>query len=41
MTPFEIYEALNALGVEYDVVEILDGLRVISIEVEEDEEREP
>lgn len=41
MTPFEMYEALNALGVEYDVVEIFDGMRVISIEVEEDEEQEP
>ncbi len=35
MTADELYEALDKLGVEYDVVEIFDGLRVINVQVEE------
>ena len=35
MTADELHEALDKLGVEYDVVEIFDGLRVINVQVEE------
>ena len=35
MTADELYEALDKLGVEYDVVEVFDGLRVINVQVEE------
>lgn len=38
MTADELYEALDKLGVEYDVVEIFDGLRVINVQVEESED---
>lgn len=35
MTAEQLYEALDKLGVEYDVVEVFDGLRVINVQVEE------
>lgn len=35
MTAEELYEALDKLGVEYEVVEIFEGLRVINFMVEE------
>lgn len=35
MTADELYEALDKLGVEYDVVEVFEGLRVINVQVEE------
>lgn len=39
MTPQELYEVLDTAGVEYEIVEIFDGTRLIRIEVtEEDEE---
>ena len=38
MTADELYEALDKLGVEYDVVEVFDGLRVINVQVEESED---
>jgi len=39
MTPQELYEVLDNAGVEYEIVEIFDGTRLIRIEVtEEDEE---
>ena len=40
MTPTEIYDVLDRIGVEYEVVEIFDGLRVINIEVEEPTEED-
>jgi len=38
MTTNELYEALNKAGIIFEVVEIFDGLRVISIVVDEEEE---
>ena len=39
MTPQELYEVLDNAGVEYEIVEIFDGTRLLRIEVtEEDEE---
>ena len=35
MTAFELYEALDKAGIDFDIVEIEDGLRVISIMVDE------
>ena len=42
MTAYELYEALDKAGIDFDIVEIEDGLRVISIMVDEvsDEELE-
>lgn len=41
MTPQELYELLDKAGLEYNIVEIFEGVRVLSIEVadnvEEDE----
>lgn len=35
MTAMELYEALDKAGIDFEVVEIFDGLRVISIMVDE------
>jgi len=35
MTPQELYALLDKAGVEYDVVETFDGLRTISVPVDE------
>lgn len=35
MTADELYEALDKAGIDFEVVEIFDGLRVISIMVDE------
>jgi hypothetical protein len=41
MTPKEIYELLDKAGVDYEVVDIYEGLRILRVvvleEVEEDE----
>lgn len=41
MTAMELYQLLNAAGIEYEVVEIFEGARWLRIEVEEEEEEEP
>ena len=45
MTPTEIYDVLDRIGVEYEVVEIFEGARILNIEVdeptEEDEDEQP
>ena len=45
MTPNELYDVLDRIGAEYAIVEILEGVRVINIEVEEpteeDEDEQP
>jgi len=47
MTPNELYDVLDRLDVEYDVVEIFDGLRVVNFvvdeptEEDEDEDEQP
>ena len=38
MTAKEMYEALDAAGIEYEVVEIFEGARFIRVVVEEEEE---
>ena len=35
MTAEELYEALGKLGIEYEIVEIFEGLRVINFMVKE------
>ena len=35
MTPKEMYEALDSAGVDYEVVEIFEGVRIVRIFVEE------
>ena len=40
MTAYELYEALDKAGIDFEVVEIFDGLRVISIMVDEVDEEE-
>jgi hypothetical protein len=37
MTAEQLYDLLEKAGIEFDVVEIFDGLRIISIQVEEEE----
>ena len=41
MTPKELYELLDKAGVDYEVVDIYEGLRILRVvvleEVEEDE----
>jgi len=38
MTAYQLYEALDKAGIDFEIVEIEDGLRVISVLVDEDEE---
>ena len=40
MTPAELYDALDRAGVDYEVVEIFDGLRVINVVVDEELDEE-
>ena len=40
MTAYELYEALDKAGIDFEIVEIEDGLRVISIMVDEANEDE-
>ena len=36
MTPAELYDALDRAGVDYEIVEIFEGVRVISVQVDDD-----
>jgi len=38
MTPTQLYDLLEKAGVEYEIVEIFDGVRILSIEVNDDKE---
>ena len=40
MSPEKLYALLNAHGIEYEVVEIFEGLRILSIEVNDEDEDE-
>ena len=40
MTPTEIYNVLDRIGVEYEVVEIVEGARILNIEVDEPTEED-
>jgi len=37
MTAQELYELLDKAGIEYDLVEIFEGVRIVRIEVDEEE----
>jgi len=38
MTAMELYELLNKAGVDYEVVEIFEGVRFVRVVVEEEED---
>ena len=38
MTPTELYNILDDNGVEYEVVEIFEGIRLIRVEVNDESE---
>jgi hypothetical protein len=40
MTPTELYNLLDAAGVDYEIVEIFEGARILNIEVIEDTEED-
>ena len=40
LTADELYKKLDELGIPFEVVEMFEGLRVISVEVEEEDEDE-
>ena len=40
MTAQELYEALNKAGIDYELIEIFEGSRLIRIEVEEQTEEQ-
>lgn len=40
MSPFELYELLDNAGVDYEIVEIFEGARVLSIVVDEPTDEE-
>ena len=40
MTPKELFEALDKLDVDYEVMQIFDGLRSINFMVDEEEDDE-
>lgn len=37
MTAIELYELLDEAGIDFDVIEVFEGVRMISIKVEEEE----
>ena len=37
MTPAELYEVLDRAGADYEIVEIFDGVRIISVVVDEEQ----
>ena len=36
MTAIELYALLNAAGIDFELIEIFDGVRILRIEVEEE-----
>ena len=40
MSPFNLYELLDKADIEYEIVEIFDGVRVLSIVVDEPTDEE-
>ena len=40
MTPTQLYDLLEKAEVEYEIVEIFDGVRILSIEVDDNKEEE-
>ena len=37
MTPKELFNLLDKAGIEYEIVEIFEGVRILSIQVNEEE----
>jgi glutaredoxin-related protein len=37
MTPAELYDALDRAGVDYEIVEIFEGVRVIRVRVDDEQ----
>lgn len=37
MTPAELYEVLDRAGADYEIVEIFDGVRIISVVVDDEQ----
>jgi hypothetical protein len=40
MTPNELYKLLDSLGIEWECRDVFEGMRVINIMVEEDDDEE-
>ena len=40
MTPTQLYDLLEKADVEYEIVEIFEGVRILSIEVNDDKEED-
>ena len=40
MTPTQLYDLLEKADVEYEIVEIFEGVRILSIEVDDDKEED-
>jgi hypothetical protein len=40
MTPTQLYDLLEKAGVEYEIVEIFEGVRILSIEVNDEKEED-
>jgi len=38
MSPQELYEILDKAGIDYEVIEIFEGSRLIRVEVDDDDE---
>jgi hypothetical protein len=38
MTPTQLYDLLEKAGIEYAIVQIFEGVRILSIEVNDDKE---
>ena len=40
MTPAELYDALDRAGVDYEIVEIFEGVRIISVQVDDEDDEQ-
>ena len=40
MSPEKLYALLDAMGIEYEVVDIFEGLRILRIEVNDEDDDE-
>jgi hypothetical protein len=40
MTPTQLYDLLEKAGIEYAIVQIFEGVRILSIEVNDDKEED-
>ena len=41
MSPFDLYELLDKAGIDYEIIEIFEGVRVLSFVVDEPTDEEP